>query len=106
MINYTENAKKHKPFDPASLVKAYGMTIEVNPNPASIWAAFDYKLPEGETSAILIITEPNGKVIETIILTGNRGQKLWDTRHLSAGTYFYQMSCSGKSLSGKLVVFK
>ena len=101
-----QSALKKGLVNPSTLAKVYGMEISVKPNPATIWAAFDYKLPEGETSAILTITEPNGKVIETIKLTGNRGQKLWDTRHLSAGTYFYQMSCSGKSLSGKLVVVK
>lgn len=101
-----QSALKKGSVNPSTLARVYGMEISVKPNPASIWAAFDYKLPEGETSAILTITEPNGKVIEMLNLTGNQGQKLWDTRHLSAGTYFYQMSCSDKSLSGKLVVVK
>ncbi len=101
-----QSALKKGSVNPSTLAKVYGMEISVKPNPASTRAAFDYKLPDGETSAILTITEPNGKVIETINLTGNRGQKLWDTRQLSAGTYFYQMSCNGKSLSGKLVVAK
>lgn len=101
-----QSALKKGSVNPSTLARVYGMEISVKTNPASIWAAFDYKLPDGEISAVLTITELNGKVIETINLTGNQGQKLWDIRHLSAGTYFYQMSCSGKSLSGKLVVVK
>jgi hypothetical protein len=93
-------------INPATLAKIYGMEISVKPNPATTWAAFDYLLPEGETSATLFISEPTGKVIETFTLTGNRGQKLWDTRALKPGTYVYQMTNGAKCLIGKIVVIK
>jgi hypothetical protein len=97
---------KRGSINPATLAKIYGMEISVKPNPATTWAAFDYALPEGETSATLFITDPTGKVIETLPLTGNQGQKLWDTRTIKPSAYVYQMTSGTKSLTGKLIIVK
>jgi len=101
-----QSAYKRGSINPETLAQIYGMEISVKPNPASTWAAFDYTLPEGETSATLFITEPTGKKIEIFTLTGHQGQKLWDTRALKPGAYVYQMTSGTKSLTGKLVIVK
>jgi len=97
---------KNSTINPNELGKAYGLDITVNPNPAKDWAAFDYNLPVNETSAILIITDATGKTIETIDLYGQQGQKLWDTRHILAGTYVYTLKSAGFVKTGKIVICK
>jgi len=93
-------------IDPTKLAKAHGMEIFLKPNPATDWITFDYKLPEGETSAILLITEPTGKIIETLSLEGNRGQELLDTRNYISGAYLYQMILGEMNLPGKFIIVK
>jgi hypothetical protein len=92
--------------NPNELGEAYGLNITVKPNPAKDWAAFDYTLPGDESTAILIITDANGKNIESISLDGNQGQKLWDTRHIPAGAYIYTLKSISFSKTGKIVITK
>ncbi len=92
--------------NPNELGEAYGLNISAKPNPAKDWAAFDYTLPGDESTAILLINDINGRTIESLNLNGNQGQKLWDTRHIPAGTYIYTMKSAGFSKTGKLVITK
>ena len=103
---YTENAKKRKPIDPADLAIAYGMSIEANPNPANEWVTFVYTLPENEATALLQITDVTGKTILSAEVNGTRGQKLIDTRPMNAGTYLYTLKAGKFILNGKLTVIK
>ena len=84
----------------------YGINISVKPNPARDWAAFDYTLPESQSSAILTITDGSGKIIEELYLNGQQGQKLWDTRSIKSGVYVYTLKFSGIIKTGKIVVSK
>ena len=86
------------------LAEARGLTIEAAPNPAHTWTAFDYVLTPGETNGVITITDNRGNTLATVPLTGNRGQKVWDTRQVSPGLYIYTLTCNGLSRSGKLVV--
>jgi hypothetical protein len=101
-----EASYKNHIVNPNQLGESYGLSIAVKPNPARDWAAFDYTLPNDETSAILGITNSEGRVIETISLTGNQGQQLWDTRAVPAGTYIYTIKVAGFTKSGKLLIVK
>ncbi len=85
---------------------AYGMEITVKPNPAKQWAAFDYTLPEGETSATITISNITGKIVEILDVDGKQGQKLWDTRRLQSGIYIYTIKAGGFSQSGKIIISK
>ena len=85
---------------------AYGLDITVKPNPAKQWAAFDYTLPTGVTSAIIIITDISGKTVATLSVNGKQGQKIWDTRHIVQGVYIYSLKAAGLSKSGKIIINK
>lgn len=91
---------------PEDMAKIYGMEISVKPNPTSLMAAFDYTLPDMDVAAILQITDMTGKIIETFMLTGKHGQKLWDTRPVNPGVYLYTLKSGIKSLTGKITIIK
>jgi hypothetical protein len=63
-------------------------------------------LPEGETNAVITLTDVTGKTITNLTLNGRQGQKLWDTRNIESGVYIYTLKTSGFSQSGKLVINK
>jgi hypothetical protein len=82
----------------------YGLSISVKPNPASQWAAFDYTLPAGHTSATIVISDLSGKTIEVMQVKGTQGQQLWDTRDIKPGVYLYTLKSESFSQSGKIIV--
>lgn len=81
-----------------------GLRLTVNPNPASTWVTFDYELPSGISEASLTLSDARGTTLETIYLTRNRGQWVWDTRKTGSGVYFYRIQAGNRSVSGKFVV--
>jgi hypothetical protein len=87
-----------------NLIKAKGMEINATPNPASTWVAFDYRLALTDTEGSIIISDISGRVIETIKVTGNQGQKTWDIRWIKPGIYLYTLNAGGLSKSGKLII--
>jgi len=100
-------AYKHSGFvSPGSLNKAFGLNITVKPNPARQWAAFDYTLPESENSATITISSTNGNTLEVLKVSGQQGQKLWDTRSIKPGVYIYTLNAGGFSKSGKIIISK
>lgn len=98
--------KQSRIINPESLGRVYGLGITVKPNPAKQWAAFDYTLPERKTSAIITITNSNGKTVEILEVNGQQGQKLWDTRNIKPGLYFYTIKVEEYSISGKIIISK
>lgn len=99
-------AYKSGKISPESLAKIYGMEISVKPNPASTWAAFDYKLPFETANALLVITDLLGRDVSSFELYGKQGQKLFDTRPLPSGTYIYTLKSGNKQLIGKFTIVK
>jgi serine protease AprX len=81
-----------------------GMYITVMPNPASTWAAFEYKLPAQAQEALLQITDTQGKNVTSFALKAKQGQQLWDIRDVKKGTYFYILKAGNQSKSGKLII--
>jgi hypothetical protein len=84
--------------------KLVEFSIEVKPNPARQWAAFDYVLPENQKKAILTIKDASGRVIEKLQLNGRQGQNLWDTRNVREGLYLYTVNVGGFEKAGKIMV--
>lgn len=80
--------------------------ITVEPNPATDWTVFHYKLPDDLTEVVINITDVYGKQVATLNISEKQGQKLWDTRSLKAGAYFYNSSFRGNTRSGKIIVNK
>ena len=99
-------AYKNSVINMESFGTAYGLDITVKPNPAKQWAAFDYSLPTGVTSAIIIITDISGKTVATLSVNGKQGQKIWDTRHIVQGIYIYTLKAAGLRKSGKIIINK
>jgi hypothetical protein len=89
-----------------ALAKAHGLSISVKPNPANNWAAFDFTLPGDATEATLTIANSMGTTVEILQLTGQQGQKIWDTRKVNPGVYIYTLTVSSFSQSGKIVINK
>jgi len=101
----TTSFKKNN-VDPVELGKIYGLEITAKPNPATDWVAFDYTLPENESTAILTLTDITGKTIESFNLNGKQGQKVWDTRDVKSGTYIYTLKVASFNKTGKIVLTK
>jgi len=105
-VNNTAGYKHGNVINSETLGKVYGLDITVKPNPAGQWAAFDYTLPKDETNATITITNAIGSIVKVLNVTGNQGQKLFDTRSLSAGIYLYTLKSGSYSKSGKLIIRK
>lgn len=88
------------------LANVYGLTINVKPNPAHEWAAFDYTLPGNTSDAILTIFDSFGKQVESCTLTGLQGQKLWDIRKLTSGIYLFKVTAGNLTISDKVILVK
>jgi hypothetical protein len=76
------------------------------PNPAKEWAVFNYSLPDSDAKGVIMINDVSGKLISTLPINGEQGQKIWDTREIKSGVYFYTLHVSGFNKSGKIVVSK
>jgi len=87
-----------------SLNAAYGPKVTVKPNPAHTWTAFDYILQGEKPTGYIKIINASGKIIEQFSISGKQGQYVWDTRNVKPGLYFYTVSSSGMSKSGKLII--
>lgn len=77
--------------------------INANPNPASTWIAFDYTLPDTYPSVNLSIYDNNGRLIDNLLLTGKKGQKVLNTSSYAPGTYIYKCD-QIKKISGKFII--
>ena len=76
------------------------------PNPAREWTTFDYQLPDDISKGVIKIIDVYGKIIETIAISGYQGQRIWDTRNIKSGVYFYNLNIEGFSKIGKIVISK
>ncbi|MEI8047032.1 MAG: T9SS type A sorting domain-containing protein [Bacteroidota bacterium] len=77
--------------------------ISANPNPATTWIAFDYKLPDTYASVNLSIFDNNGRLIDNVLLTGNQGQRVLNTSSYASGTYVYKCD-QINTISGKFII--
>jgi len=75
------------------------------PNPFTENTLIRYYIPEGIKSAVLRITNVEGKVLKDIaIVDRGIGQTRLEAQSLSAGTYFYTLILDGKPLKTKQMV--
>ena len=102
----TSAYKNSGAIDPRAFEKMFGPNVEVSPNPANQWTAFNYTMPGIETTGSIKIADVTGKLIESFSVTGRQGQKIWDTRKIGQGVYFYTFTVNGISSSGKIIIGK
>ncbi|MEZ5199747.1 MAG: T9SS type A sorting domain-containing protein, partial [Bacteroidales bacterium] len=88
------------------LAKAYGLEVTTEPNPASEWVAFNYTLPYDKSEGTIKIIDTKGTYVTSFKVTGTQGQKVWDTRKVNSGVYFYTLSVGEFTRSGKIVISK
>ncbi len=102
----TSGYKSSNAFKPDTFEKMFGVEITVEPNPAKEWAVFNYSFPDSDAEGVIMISDVSGKLISTLPINGKQGQKIWDTREIKSGVYFYTLHVSGFNKSGKIVVSK
>ena len=91
-------------IEPAIAKKA---AVTVQPNPAKEHTTLSWELPLLEGTAILVVTDVNGREVARQSIGSKQGQWVWDTRSAKAGMYFYQLLQNGQQLtSGKVAVVK
>ncbi|MDD3666955.1 MAG: T9SS type A sorting domain-containing protein, partial [Bacteroidales bacterium] len=92
--------------NPDSFEQLLGIEIRVEPNPAKEWAAFNFTLPDSESEGVIQINNAEGKLVETLSISGKQGQEIWNTSIVKPGVYFYTLNVSGFNKSGKIIVSK
>lgn len=105
-VTDTSGYKSSGMINPDMISGVYGFDISAEPNPAKDWVAFNYTLPGYEAQGIINISDISGKLITILIVEGKQGQKVWDTRKVNSGIYFYTLYVSGFSKTGKIVISK
>lgn len=80
--------------------------LDVYPNPATDWAVFNYTLPDNNAEGEMMISDATGKLVATLPISGKQGQKVWDTRKIKSGVYFYTLNVSGFNKTGKIIISK
>lgn len=101
-----QGMKSRKYLNTAATENIFGIEITAKPNPANAWVAFDYTLPANNPQGVIKISNLSGKEITSIPVSGKQGQKIWDTRSVKPGVYFYTLNTAGLSRHGKIVISK
>lgn len=91
-------------IDPELFGKAMGLSIDVNPNPATTWVAIDYTLPGDAEKAILTLTNALGVKVASYNLSGHQGQKVLDLREFASGVYTCTIACGEYFQTQKIVI--
>ncbi|MDP2724142.1 MAG: T9SS type A sorting domain-containing protein [Bacteroidales bacterium] len=87
-----------------SLNRIYGLEITATPNPARVYVAFNYQLPESKPEGIISISDMAGKEIQRFAVSGKQGQQVWDIRNVKSGVYLYTITSGGLQKTGKVVI--
>ncbi len=98
--------KSTQPISADKLAEAMGLQLKAEPNPATDWAVFNYTLADSNAEGVIKIMDSKGSFITSLSISGMQGQKVWDTRKLTAGVYFYTLNVSGFNKTGKIIISK
>lgn len=79
------------------------ISLQIKPNPASEWVAFDYeKFIDFNTT--ISISDPLGRQIHSFSIVDMKGQKLWDVRNLEPGLYLVNINAGNYTKSEQLII--
>lgn len=99
------NASPSKPNTASTILHEPATLKQNQPNPFTENTLIEYHLPKGTLAAQLQITNPNGQVIQVIVLEGiGEGQVNLKSGTLTAGSYFYSLIIDGKVVDTKQMV--
>nr|WP_253916449.1 T9SS type A sorting domain-containing protein [Lentimicrobium sp. S6] len=93
-FSYTEN----------DIASAIGLSVVVKPNPANVYASFDYELPIGYEKANISIINTEGEVVYQDKLTGSIGQLTLDVSNYKSGAYLYKIQVGKYTYTETLIV--
>jgi PKD repeat protein len=83
------------------------LALRLYPNPARSSIYFHWNLPEGIENAIISITDLQGKLLDTIEITGQKGKQEWSVEQLEHGVYTCRLKLpDGNTQTSKLTVIK
>ncbi|MBQ5856852.1 MAG: T9SS type A sorting domain-containing protein [Bacteroidales bacterium] len=102
-FDYDENDDCFTNYYPDNVVENNENDIMIYPNPATTNVEVSYTLPEGMTSATLVMTNTLGVNVMTAQLDGNNGETTLSLEELPSGIYFYTIKCGENVKTGKLV---
>ena len=89
----------------AKAVSLTDVSLEQNmPNPFAATTSIGYNIPHSFTTARIIITDQNGKVIKQLNVSGGKGVVNVDATTLSSGVYSYSLIVDGKKITTKQMV--
>ena len=80
--------------------------LRIYPNPANNWVSFTYTLEGEQPQAVLELRDAAGKTVHQVQLSQTKGEYVWDTRALQAGTYYYSLKTAKTNKTGKVVIVK
>jgi hypothetical protein len=81
--------------------------IKVYPNPAGDYICFEFANHQAHKGPCLEVVNTKGMLIESIFFYPSETLKVWDTRGISPGIYFYRFKSGGLVLKrGKIVLQK
>jgi hypothetical protein len=81
--------------------------LSVFPNPARGSVYFHWNLPDGMENATISITDLQGKLLEVIEVTGQKGKMEWSVERLEHGIYIFHVKLpDGNSQTSKLAIIK
>ncbi|MCF8373790.1 MAG: T9SS type A sorting domain-containing protein, partial [Bacteroidales bacterium] len=103
----SQNKSTHILMPPQQIIDQAYTTLNVTPNPATIFAEFSWEILNLENGALLEIVDMDGKVVAIYVINEPQGKWAWDTRNTIPGVYIYSLRGSGSILkSGKITVLK
>ncbi len=80
------------------------LSIYASPNPARHYVEFYYELSDIDTEGLISISDINGILIKSFIVSQNKGAVAWDTRNIPAGSYVFTLKTKYFEESGKLII--
>ena len=75
------------------------------PNPFTHTTSINYTLPQTFSSAIIIITDNDGKILKQINISGNKGSVQINASAFSSGTYHYSLYIDDMLIDTKQMMF-
>ncbi len=81
--------------------------LRAYPVPAQEYVDIEYRLAEGQQAGIIVITDVQGKTLQRIRVTANRGTLRVPLANYKSGSYLYRMGTGrGVPRSGKMIIVK
>jgi len=86
------------------IAHAMGLSINIKPNPATIYSSIDYTLPLGAAQAVLQLINVEGKTVHTESIVGTQGQITFDVRNYPSGAYIIKVQAGDYKLSKSFII--